>query len=55
MKGFGNNFKTNKKSIEKKVKSNQKEQLITNAIFQRLLLKFIRIIDFWATLLVIQS
>ena len=32
MKGFGNNNKTNKKSTEKKVKSNQKDQLITNAL-----------------------
>ena len=32
MKGFGNNFRTNKKSTEKKVKSIQKEQLITNAL-----------------------
>ena len=32
MKGFGNNFRTNKNSKEKKVKSIQKEQLITNAL-----------------------
>ena len=32
MKGFGNNFRTNKKSTEKKGKSIQKEQLITNAL-----------------------
>ena len=32
MKGFGNNFRTNKNSTEKKVKSIQKEQLITNAL-----------------------
>ena len=32
MKGFGNNNKTTKKSTEKKVKSNQKDQLITNAL-----------------------
>ena len=32
MKGFGNNYRTNKKSTEKKVKSIQKDQLITNAL-----------------------
>ncbi len=32
MKGFGNNNKTTKKSTEKKVKSNQKDQLITKAL-----------------------
>ena len=32
MKGFGNSDKTNKKLTEKKVKSNQKDQLITNAL-----------------------
>ena len=32
MKGFGNNNRTNNKSTEKKVKSIQKDQLITNAL-----------------------
>ncbi len=32
MKGFGNNSRTNNKSTEKKVKSIQKDQLITNAL-----------------------
>ena len=32
MKGFGNNFRENKKTIEKKAKSIQKDKLITNAL-----------------------
>ena len=32
MKGFGNNFRANKKTTEKKVKSIQKDKLITNAL-----------------------
>ena len=32
MKGFGNNDRTNKKSIEKKVKDLQKDKLISNAL-----------------------
>ena len=32
MKGFGNNNKTNKKSTEKRVKSFQKDELISNAL-----------------------
>ena len=32
MKGFGNNHKTTKKSTEKKVKSNQKDPLISKAL-----------------------
>ena len=32
MKGFGNNERTNKKSAEKRVKSIQKDELISNAL-----------------------
>ena len=32
MKGFGNNFRADKKATEKKVKSIQKDKLITNAL-----------------------
>ena len=32
MKGFGNNFRENKKTTEKKVKSIKKDKLITNAL-----------------------
>ena len=32
MKGFGNNDRTNKKSTEKRVKSFQKDELISNAL-----------------------
>ena len=32
MKGFGNNFRANKNTTEKKVKSIQKDKLITNAL-----------------------
>jgi len=32
MKGFGNNDKTNKKSTKKRVKSFQKDELISNAL-----------------------
>ena len=32
MKGFGNNYRTNKKSIEKKVKDLQNDKLISNAL-----------------------
>ena len=32
MKGFGNNDRTNKKYIEKRVKSFQKDELISNAL-----------------------
>ena len=32
MKGFGNNFRANKKTTEKKVKSIQKDKLISNAL-----------------------
>ena len=32
MKGFGDNYRTNKKSIEKKTNSVQKDKLISNAL-----------------------
>jgi len=32
MKGFGNNDRTNKKSTEKRLKSFQKDELISNAL-----------------------